>query len=413
MADLSAYIDFTVVLSKAVSPPKMIITDPNHYPVGVGPTAYGYFEITQPDGLTVTEGSFGSPSIYWSGGSFIQPPFDLRLNNIQSFQTGGYTVKYYLRAPGYDDTTLTKVFTINYARPTVIISDAFDLFTPILTVTDNTSYTQQSASLSSVSRAWSADIISVGGVTTTIGSMNATFDLNYLGDYYDAQYNITGSFIPTYALEAPNDFVTVVDQLLGTGTFNSQTPQTVAELDQGLQTLKDESDAACGNCNTGKVLRERFIYASALYGDFRRKGCDNELASLTKTYFQLIKLFNNNVNPPYEHTNDPIPSYDFECGSGGGSVAWADITGKPSSILIEWTVGTPGFPAAGATTLVDSGLLNVPASRLIVVRNAIQQFSSNQMDGDTYYTKISGNNFLTFSTALLASEKIIVVILAI
>lgn len=410
MPDLSAYIAFSTVLSKQTSPATIKLIDPDNYPVGVGATAFGYFVITQPDGITITEGSFTSPSIYWDSGAFIQPEFELRLNTILSFQNGGYTITYNLRAPGYDDTTLTKTFVLNYTRPNLTISHLLDLFTPNLSATDATTYIQSGFTLNGTVRDWSADIITVLGTTQTIGGTAIDLGLSYLGDYYDSRYNISLNTLPSYTLDAPADWVTVIDNLATSITLYAQIPQTIDELDTALQTLKDQADAAAANCNTGSTLKSRYIYASALYSDFRRRGCDNELGGLATTYFQLIKLFNNNVNPVYENTNDVIPAYDFQC-TGGGSVNWDNIINKPSTILIEWMVGAVGFPGPGATTLVNAGLANVADSRILLTRNGIPQFAADQGDGDTYFTKVTIDGFLTFSSALLAGEKIIVVIL--
>lgn len=410
MADLSAYIDFSAVLNKSVVSPYIQMTDPNNYPMGVGATAYGYFVITQPDGLTVPFGSFDDPSIYWDSGAFIQPQFELRLNTILSFQNGGYTIIYYLRAPGYDDTTLTKTFVLNYTRPTVVITHIFDIFTPDLSVTDSTVYAQSGMTNTDINRQWDVDIITVNGTMETIGGTAIDQDLAYLGDYYDSQYDISLEVAPQYQLDFPNDWVLLIDGLQKDLTLYAQIPLTITQLDAALQTLKNQADAAACDCNRGESLRQRYIYASTLYSDFRRKGCDNELGNIEKTYYQMLKLFNNNVNPTYENTNEEIPAYDFECG-GGGAVNWDNIINKPSTILIEWVVGAVGFPGPGDTVLTNSNLADASDARVLVSRNGLPQFASDQGDGDTYFTKVTADNFLTFSTALMLSEKIIVVIL--
>jgi len=134
------------------------------------------------------------------------------------------------------------------------------------------------------------------------------------------------------------------------------------------------------------------------------------LAGLDTYIYQLEKIFNNNVNPTYENTNEAIPAYDWNTG-GSGSVAWADITGKPSAITVEWVVGDVGFPGAGATTYTNANFVNVPVARIYVFRNGLPQFFANPGDGDTYYSKNLADNFITFSNALVAVEKIIVLIL--
>ena len=67
--------------------------------------------------------------------------------------------------------------------------------------------------------------------------------------------------------------------------------------------------------------------------------------------------------------------------------------------------GTPTPPMAGATTLVDSGLTN---NKVRVFRNGVAQMGLNPGNGNTYYTKVTATNTLTFSAALAAGEEIIV-----
>lgn len=409
--NLGAYINFVATLDKSTGSPEIRITDSGSYPGGISPTLTGYFQITQPDGITITSGSFSFPSVFWNAGALTVTSEGLRLRADGNFQQGGYLFTYYLRAPGYDDTTLTKTFQLAYERPTLVIANGFNIFTPLLVVSDTTSYVQDGMALSSVTRAWSAVIHSVSGVDQTVTGSLADFDLAYLGDYYDASFAISLTVTPEYILDTPDDWVTVVDKITNTTlTLQSQIPQTIDELDTSLQALKDRADAS-GNCMTCKD-RENYSYASALYGDFRRRGCDAQFGGLTKTYFQLVKLLNNGVNPAYTHTNVPIDAYDFRCGDFTTTVPWSAIAGKPSTVLIEWMVGTGGFPGNGATTLVDSRLTNIPPAQVRVFRNPPPQFMSNQGDGDTYITKVTADNFLTFHPAINTGEKIIVVLLA-
>lgn len=409
MANLSAYIDFTVVLSKATVTPTIKIIDPDFYPGGVNLTLQGYMSITQPDGITITFGSFASPIVFWNGSALEQPEVELRLNNISSFQNGGYTFIYYVRATGYDDTTLTKVLALNYTRPVTSVTNAFDIFTPSLSLTDATVFFQSGFSLADLDETWSVDF-TPNGTPVNLALSGTTVSLIYLTDYWDCTYNIQLTVTPQWVLDAPYAWVFITDQLVKTVSFSAQIPQTIDELDDGLQVLKDQADAAACNCNTGSELRDRYIYASTLYGDYRRKGCDNEIAGLTTTYFQLIKLLNNNVNPVYENTNDPITGYDFECG-GTGSVNWDNIVNKPATILREGLVGGSGMPIAGAVAFNDSNLMDVDANRIVFFRNGIPQLASNQGDGDSFFTKVSSVAFIVVTPAFLANEKLILIIL--
>jgi hypothetical protein len=410
MADLSQYISIATVLDKSQSMPTWTIIDNSNYPAGVAQTIAGVLTVTQPDGITIANSNFGTPNIFWTSGALVPAHLELRLDNSGSFQRGGsgYIVAYTVRAPGFTDTVLTKTFSLQYTPPPLVVTDNFDIFTPSLSVQDSTNYTQSSLTYISTTRAWTAAIISVVGVTQNLSGSGQTMDLAYLGSYYDSIYNIGLTVFPQWTIIAA-PFVTIIDNLATAITFYAQIPPTLAVLLTELGTLKSQVDAAICDCNAYQVLLTRYNLASNIYSQLIYRGQGGQLAGLSTYVFQLEKLFNNNVNPTYVNTNQLIPAYSW--GGGAGSVAWTAITGRPVTISVEWLVGAGGFPGVGATVYTDSRLLNIPATQIQVERNGFPQFSANPGDGDTYFTKVTANNFLTFSAALAASEKIIITIL--
>jgi len=412
MADLSQYISIAVVLDKSQPSPVFRIIDNSNYPSGVAQTIAGILTVTQPDNITVQNTDFSQPDIYWNVSALVPADLELRLDNTGSFQRGGsgYRIIYTVRAPGYDDTILMKAFSLSYTPPAIIITNNFDIFSPDLSVQDSTNYNQLSLDFVAVVRAWLANIISVEGTTQIISGTAQVFDLNYLGSYYDSQYDITLSITPQWRLQGTSNFVTIIDELTDDITLYAQIPPTLADLQADLATLKSELDAAACDCNLYPILFDRYNLANSIYSQLVARGQSGSLAGLDGYIYQLEKIFNNNVNPTYINTNDVIPAYDWNTG-GGGSVAWTNITGKPSSITVEWVVGEVGYPGEGATTYTNSSMANVPVSRIYVFRNGFPQFASNPPDGDTYYTKNLADNFLTFSASLGLNEKIIILIL--
>lgn len=412
MADLSSVISITVLLDKSQPTPLFRVIDNSNYPAGVAISIAGILTVTQPDNITVANTNFSTPNIFWSGSALVPADLELRLDNTSSFQRGGtgYTIVYTVRAPGYTDTVLTKVFPLSYVPPTMVITNNFDIFTPDLSVQDSTVYVQTNVDFISVNRAWSADIITVTGTTQTITGTGQTLDLNYLGSYYDSRYDVSLTIAPQWKLQGAYNFVTLIDDLADDITLYAQIPPTLAELQTSLATLKSQLDAAVCDCNTASILLARYNLANSIYSQLVDRGQSGSLAGLDTYVYQLLKIFNNDVNPTYVNTNAVIPAYDWNTG-GSGSVAWTNITGKPSSITVEWLVGSGGFPGPGATTYTNANFVNVPVSRVYVFRNAFAQFNSNPGDGDTYYTKNLADNFITFSSPLDAGDKIIVLIL--
>lgn len=411
MADLSQYISIAVVLDKSQSTPLFKIIDNSSYPPGVAQTIAGILSVTQPDGITISNSNFGAPNIFWQSGALVPSNMELRLDTSNSFQRGGagYIIIYTVRAPGYTDTVLTKTFSLQYTPPPLIITNNFDIFTPDLTVQDSTTYTQPNLTFQTSNRMWSADIITVNGTSQNKTGTGQIFDLSWIGVYYDSIYNISLTVFPQYQLQGAFTFVTIIDNLATAATFYAQIPPTLAALLASLTTLKSQVDAAICDCNTYAILLARYNLASNIYSQLIYRGQSGSLAGLSTYVFQLEKIFNNNINPSYINTNAAIPAYNWNTG-GGGSVAWTNITGKPSTITVEWTVGAGGFPGPGATMYTDARLVNIPAAQVWVIRNGIPQFNANQSDGDTYFTKVITDGFLTFSSALASLEKIIITI---
>lgn len=388
----------------------MVLTDTGTYPGGVAPTLIGYFIITQPDGVTVT-GSFGSPDISWTGSSLSQANKELRLNNSNGFQQGNYQITYWVRETGYTDTMLTKTFNLNYIPPSLSISNTLNEFTPDLSVSDQTSYSQTGFTFISANQSWAANINSVLGTGQNISGNGYTFDLNYQGGYYDSIYTITLTSQPQYQLNSPANWVTIIDKIVLTVVYQAQIPPTLVQLQAGLTLLKQQLDAAVNDCNTYPGLLSNYNLASSIYDNLVRRGQANDLSGLDAYVWQLQTIFNNNVVPTYLNTNGLIPPYNW--GSGSGTVSWINITGKPSTILVEWLVGAGGFPGNGATVYTDARLVGIPINQLLVFRNDLPQYAANQSDGNTYFTKVTGNNFITFSQALTTGERIIIYVLGI
>lgn len=410
MPDLSSVISIAVILDKSQMSPVFKVVDNSNYPPGVAITIAGILSVTQPDNITISNTNFGAPNIFWNSGALVPANLELRLDSSGSFQRGGsgYTVIYTVRAPGFTDTVLTKTFSLQYSPPPLVITNNFDIFTPDLSVQDSTTYTQQNVTFSNVTRSWAADIISVNGVTQHITGSGQTFDLNYLGSYYDSLYNVTLTVFPQWTITA-SPFVTIIDNLATAATYAAQIPPTLAQLLASLTVLKSQLDAAICDCFMYQVLLSRYTLASSIYAQLIDRGQSGSLAGLDVYVYQLEKIFNNNVNPTYVNTNAVIPAYNW--GGGAGSVAWTSITGRPTTITVEWLVGAGGFPGPGATVYTDARMVGMAVAQIYVFRNGIPQFNSNPGDGDTYFTKNTPDNFLTFSAALAASEKIIILLL--
>lgn len=396
MANLSAYIDFSAVLQKDPNASALVLTDPDQYPVGVDVNLKGYFVITQPDGITIT-GNYLTPDIYYSGGALVEASKQLRLKSNGGFQQGEYTITYNIVAPGYDETTLTRSFDLSYTSPMIVVSDDFDVFTPVLSVTDDTDYVQSGMTLDSVVRDWQATIISVEGTNEDISATTQTFDLSYLGSYYDSRYDISLNAAATYTLDAPDDWVTIEDTVEYEHTYYAFIPPTLAELLEMLTDYKATVDAAHCICGTGCAdnctpLKNTYALAVSIYTHIVERGRAGVTTGLDAYVIQLQKLLSNCVTPAYTNTNEAIPPYDWGSSGGGSFVFFKQmIVGS----------GVNDAPADGATTYTDALLI----SKSVMVFLDSLLMGNNLSDRITI-TYNSSTGTITWNTPLVANQLI-------
>jgi hypothetical protein len=399
LANLDAYIDFSVRLEKSPTASAMVLTDPDDYPAGVDTTLVGYFVITQPDTITIT-GSFASPDIEWDGSALTTATKELRLRATGGFQQGTYTIEYHVEAAGYDETVLTKTFSLSYNSPTLTVTDNFDVFTPDLSVTDDTVYTQSGFTLDGVTRAWEATIISVEGTNQDISGSSATFDLAYLGGYYDSQYDVSLTATANYTLAAPSDFVTIEDEQEFEETYYAFIPPTLIELLEMLTEYKETVDAGSCICGSGcasncDTLIQTYSLAVSIYTHIVERGREGETEGLDAYVLQLKKLLNNCVTIAYENTDEAIPAYEW---GGGGS---AGVFAFETQMIVG--SGVNNAPANGATTYTDTDLIGkrvlVVVDSLILGVGLADRFS---------YTYVMATGVITWNMPLFTGQLIVI-----
>lgn len=322
MADLSAYVDFSVHLDVN----NVIVTDTSDYPGGVAPTITGIVSCTQPDGIT-RDGSFTSPDVYWDGSELTQAEFELRLSDDGKLQNGVYTLVYTVHATGYDPTIKTKSFLIDITYPTADITDLTDVFTPSLEERDDTDYDLDGFGTSTIERAWVALIRYVGTSIATVTGTAQLFDMAYGGYYYDANYSISLVSTVTYQMNGDYDWVTITIKVSGSSVIDAYTPPTLAELRALIEEMKRQIEAGtwCGNkcnCDCGSsdnsncqccgVDYSQWVLAMALYNLIVAKCQADEHDGLYDYVLQLLKVITCGVFSP-THTNTIIPPFD--CGA--------------------------------------------------------------------------------------------------
>lgn len=386
--DLSSYISFLVQADIIdVSAPVFKLTDNSVYPVGVVPT--GIFTITQPDGITRT-GTFTSPDIIASNTS---KDINLRLDCNSKMQQGEYTIKYEVHATGYDPTILSRSFTVDYTKPTVILSNNFDVFTPALEVEDITTY-GVAGFTNTVVRSWSA-VMSAGTITGTDSSL---FDLKYGGSYYDSAYTITFGSTVTYQ-STSYSYLSIKDSFSKTESVDIYTPSTSAQLLTGLTSLKTALDALINSCQKYDNAKADYEYAYILYTHAMKRICAGDKVGVYTYINEITSIINNNVKPILTHTNAPIAPYVYDCGSTPAPEAAPyvlDVVAGSAEAIASGVV-------VGATTFINSAIAN---KYVQVFRGAMWVPSKDPLNGNQFYTKTYLSDTITFSTPIQDTEEI-------
>jgi hypothetical protein len=95
---------------------------------------------------------------------------------------------------------------------------------------------------------------------------------------------------------------------------------------------------------------------------------------------------------------DPSTGYSYKA-------TLASVVSSSATVTkVQFLPGDVGYPAVGATTYTNAAFSG--ADVVMVWRNGLPQWQGDPGDGDTYFT--FATTTVTFSVALAASEKIII-----
>lgn len=302
--------------------PTLKITDTSTH----GLSRVAAFSVTQPD-LYTREGNILAPDLVGASTVFTLP---LRLGSDGMPQCGTYTIVMTVRSAGYDDTTFTRTWVSQYRPVNVNIGEDFDVFTPNLSVRDNTSYSVSNYNSGSITRAWSVTSTPTG----TLTGSGVTLSLVYGGNYYDANYSIslTSSLLYTHQVYS---WFTINETVSKSYNTFAQTPPDYEAFVQAVSALKLKLDEAINKCLEHTKLKADFEYAQTLLMHIIDKLKVSDLTNVYKDLKDLLSVLNGNGIPAYTPTNLPIPPYNLGVLSGA---AWGTITGNIQNQTDLWTI---------------------------------------------------------------------------
>lgn len=258
MADLSAYIDFSVTIDNAMG--TITLRDTSTYPAAVDQGIRGWFDITQPDGVTIS-GSALTPQVVWNG-QLTHAYVGLRRAVDGCLQNGTYIFRYNVRHPSYDDTVVTKTAVVSIPKVVSKIESIFDVFTPLLKAKDSTVYAVPGFA-ETVVHNWSYDIV---GVQEGIEVFNAPAEITLSpdGNFYEAFYNIEHVASVEYAPDAYS-WVTIEDEYITRLSTYAQDPGDVQGLVDRLACMQAKASESSSSCEPANGAKAAYAYAQSLY----------------------------------------------------------------------------------------------------------------------------------------------------
>lgn len=293
--------------------PTLVLTDTTILPPS---GLVGAFSITQPDGYTRV-GNINTPDINTPGGSFSIP---LRLDSKGEVQCGTYNIAYTVIASGFEETLFTRNFQMAYNQPQISIAEEFDVFTPNLSLRDDTVYQVSNFNNGPVTRSWSV----VSTPTGTITGTQQVLSLQFGGQYYDANYSISlsGSTIYTHQVYS---WLTVQETVSKSVNTYAQTPPDVDEIVESIHQLKVKWDEAVNKCLEQEKVRADFELAQVLFNHIIDRIVNSNTAGIYEDLKDLVRILANNQIPAYTPTNQPIQPYDLSLFTSGA--VWGSISG--------------------------------------------------------------------------------------
>jgi hypothetical protein len=400
LANLSAYLDFTILLDYTTG--KVVLTDASAYPEGVAAGITGIVTVKQPDGIQV-EGSWDTPNVIHNGTQLTKGEVELRGQADNTPQQGIYIVEYEVDHAAYAPTKVSKTFQLSYLRSEVKVTELFDVFTPNLSFLDDTDYNRSAFDAPVISRYWE---VQAGTVDIVTGAAVA-LDLALNSNYYDAAYTASLTVSLTYQ-HTTYAYLTVKDSVFSDFTTTANTPPAFPTLLAYLKEIKQRFDSLESDVKT-VAARQAYEYAESLLADIKSRICRGDTMNLYPQIQDFLNVYYDYTGTLYVNTNLPIAAYDYvgvDCGNDGGSLTDARITTQmianwntaygsipPDDILLEVGIDEDA-PIAGTSTYTNNAMTGF---RVRLYIGGLKLNSVRSINGDPYYTKVKASNTLTLT----------------
>lgn len=166
----------------------------------------GYFKITYPDGIEQDFLTLQSPLLTLTNNFTYENP--LRLDAEGRVMRGGYRIEYVVKYEGNYLDTLIREVNFDYETPVAVITPQVDLFTPDISVKDDTDYNKEYFT-HSLYRTFSGKAPEVD--PTVLQTTTDVLDLGIGNKYYNTTYQVKLDVDIIYTGKVQNPTIYVVD----------------------------------------------------------------------------------------------------------------------------------------------------------------------------------------------------------
>lgn len=316
----------------------------------------GLLEITYPDGIVESFEDINNAPLTPST-TFSNP---LRLDADGKEMTGTYKFKY----SAYDGSSLiqTKTFTIDfqYVAPTGEIGTDFDVFTPQLKVTDDTTYTVSGYNTPTIS----LRTLKAASDPVTVETSTAELIIN---PAHATTYTLTLSTTLDYT-HSTSTWFSVLDTITASSSKTATKPLMLPEI-LALINCLDAKRTALANCNdaTYAKMTEDYQTLMSLYTNFINNGQAGITTGQTDRLTEMLNLLTKwNCTDDGTIASTALTAYTWcLCASASGSGArvtydagnGAEVTADATGIIFAMASGVGTF--SGSAELLGGTIRGV------------------------------------------------------
>lgn len=294
--------------------PKIVLDDTTEFG-GTNHTSLSYdLKVTYPGGYIQTKTAASIPS-----NKKIEMTMDVTSDNFPP--KGEYKFTYTTNYDG--NTSLDKIGSYTYTRPTANLIKLFDEYVPTLKAQDQTNYGVQNFTLNSSTRTITGSSTFLNQNVTTSATL---LDLKFNNNYYDSALLLSLTNLLLYVSNISN-WLYVKDSISQSYSASPDIPPAATTLLGYLKQFKSDMDAQEGvNLTEYTRYKDSYVLIISILEHAMVRSRQGDNVGLTTYIQQVYRLLVDFDYMQSVDTNSIISPYNFDIFVG---IDWTLITNKP------------------------------------------------------------------------------------